>query len=85
MSDNRYRNPALMRVAKGVLLAELLGLVGVYCLYFKMDGSQDFRYKVHKRVPLVLEAYYKSNEWSGKEGQRLLDQYAWLEQGKRDR
>ncbi|CAM9833342.1 unnamed protein product [Lampetra fluviatilis] len=58
MSDNRYRNPALMRVAKGVLLAELLGLVGVYCLYFKMDGSQDFRYKVHKRVPLVLEGWY---------------------------
>ncbi|KFO05032.1 hypothetical protein N312_09005, partial [Balearica regulorum gibbericeps] len=38
----------------------------------------DFRYKMQKRFPSILEVYYKSNEWSGIHGIRENDQMAWL-------
>ncbi|XP_073483803.1 protein CEBPZOS isoform X2 [Aquarana catesbeiana] len=69
--------PMAKKVFKGVILLELAGLVGVYVLYHKMDSSQDFRYTMNRRLPSVLEVYYKSNEWAGLHGKREKDAQAW--------
>ncbi|XP_064014780.1 protein CEBPZOS [Pogoniulus pusillus] len=66
------------RVLKGLLLLETAGLLGALLLYRAMDRSQDFRYTMQKRFPSILEAYYKSNEWSGIHGIRENDQVTWL-------
>uniref|UniRef100_A0ACB8FLK4 Uncharacterized protein n=2 Tax=Sphaerodactylus townsendi TaxID=933632 RepID=A0ACB8FLK4_9SAUR len=72
-------NPLLAkRILKGVLLLEVCGVGGVYWLYYKMDTSQDFRQKMNRRYPSILEVYYKSNEWSGIYGLRERDQETWL-------
>ncbi|KAM5163810.1 protein CEBPZOS [Mantella aurantiaca] len=65
------------KVAKGLLLVELAALFGVYALYIKMDSSQGFRYTMNRRLPSVLEVYYKSNEWAGVLGKREKDAEAW--------
>ncbi|XP_077342575.1 protein CEBPZOS isoform X2 [Lithobates pipiens] len=69
--------PIAKKFFKGVILLELAGLVGVYVLYYKMDSSQDFRYTMNRRLPPVLELYYKSNEWAGVHGKREKDEQAW--------
>nr|DBA26817.1 TPA: hypothetical protein GDO54_011027 [Pyxicephalus adspersus] len=69
--------PFAKKVFKGVLFLELAGLFGVYVLYHKMDSSQDFRYTMNRRLPSVLEVYYKSNEWAGMHGKREKDAEAW--------
>ncbi|XP_053158865.1 protein CEBPZOS [Hemicordylus capensis] len=72
-------NPHLAkRLFKGILLMEVLGVFGAYMLYYKMDNNQDFRKKMNRRYPSILEVYYKCNEWSGNYGIRETDQDAWL-------
>ncbi|XP_061480672.1 protein CEBPZOS isoform X2 [Rhineura floridana] len=72
-------NPQLgKKIFKGILLVELLGVAGAYALYFKMDTSQDFRQQMCRRLPSILEVYYKCNEWSGTYGIRERDQESWL-------
>ncbi|XP_016846131.1 protein CEBPZOS isoform X2 [Anolis carolinensis] len=66
------------KIFKGVLFLECLGVAGAYALYFKMDTSQEFRQKMNRRYPSILEVYYKSNEWSGIYGKREKDQETWL-------
>ncbi|XP_051832117.1 protein CEBPZOS isoform X1 [Antechinus flavipes] len=66
------------KIFKGILTLELLGITGAYWLFNKMNTNQDFRHTMSKRFPLVLEAYYKSNEWSGLYGIRERDQEEWL-------
>ncbi|XP_062980354.1 protein CEBPZOS [Elgaria multicarinata webbii] len=72
-------NPHLgKKIFKGIVFMELLGVFGAYGLYFKMDRSQDFRQKMNRRFPSILEVYYKCNEWSGIYGIRERDQETWL-------
>ncbi|XP_042330138.1 protein CEBPZOS isoform X2 [Sceloporus undulatus] len=72
-------NPLLAKkIFKGILLLECLGFAGAYALYYKMDTNQDFRKKMNRRYPSILEVYYKSNEWSGIYGKREQDQETWL-------
>uniref|UniRef100_A0A8D0HQL6 CEBPZ opposite strand n=1 Tax=Sphenodon punctatus TaxID=8508 RepID=A0A8D0HQL6_SPHPU len=70
--------PVAKNILKGVLVLELLGLAGTYLLYYRLDSSQDFRYKMNQRCPSILEVYYKSNEWAGVHGKRDRDQEQWL-------
>ncbi|XP_069811520.1 protein CEBPZOS [Dendropsophus ebraccatus] len=65
------------KLFKGVLALELAGVVGAYLLYFRMDSSQDFRHTMNRRLPSILEVYYKSNEWAGVHGIRERDAQAW--------
>ncbi|XP_063774049.1 protein CEBPZOS isoform X3 [Pseudophryne corroboree] len=67
----------MKNIFKGVILLELAGVVGVYLLYHKIDSSQDFRHTMNRRLPSVLEVYYKSNEWAGIQGLREKDALAW--------
>nr|XP_056708482.1 protein CEBPZOS [Euleptes europaea] len=72
-------NPLLAKkIMKGVLILEVLGFGGAYVLYHEMDTSQDFRQKMNRRYPSILEVYYKCNEWSGIYGLRERDQETWL-------
>ncbi|XP_068928329.1 protein CEBPZOS [Petaurus breviceps papuanus] len=72
-------NESLARkIFKGVLALELLGITGAYLLFNKMNTNQDFRHTMSKRFPLILEVYYKSNEWAGLYGIREHDQEEWL-------
>ncbi|XP_054831874.1 protein CEBPZOS [Eublepharis macularius] len=66
------------KIFKGVLVLEMLGVGGAYMLYYKMDTSQDFRQKMNRRYPSILEVYYKCNEWSGIYGLKEKDQETWL-------
>nr|XP_025046608.1 protein CEBPZOS isoform X2 [Pelodiscus sinensis] len=70
--------PLRVKIFKGVLLFEMVGLLGAYFLYYRMDKNQDFRHKMNMRFPSVLELYYKSNEWAGIHGIREKDQLKWL-------
>ncbi|XP_056283552.1 protein CEBPZOS-like [Pseudoliparis swirei] len=69
--------PLAMKLMKGVVAVELLGLFGAYGLFHKMNNSQDFRSAVNRRCPSVLEVYYQSNEWAGLYGVRERDREAW--------
>ncbi|XP_075059781.1 protein CEBPZOS [Mixophyes fleayi] len=71
------RKVNMKNIFKGVLLLEIAGVFGVYLLYHKIDSSQDFRYTMNRRLPSVLEVYYKSNEWAGIHGKREKDALAW--------
>ncbi|XP_043841644.1 protein CEBPZOS [Dromiciops gliroides] len=66
------------KIFKGILAFELLGITGAYFLFYKMNTNQDFRHTMSRRFPLILEVYYKSNEWAGLYGIREHDQEAWL-------
>ncbi|XP_027721531.1 protein CEBPZOS-like [Vombatus ursinus] len=66
------------RMFKRILALELLGITGAYLLFNKMNANQDFRHTMSKRFPLILEVYYKSNEWTGFYGIREHDQKEWL-------
>ncbi|KAL3052093.1 hypothetical protein OYC64_004780 [Pagothenia borchgrevinki] len=72
-------NPASLAktLMKGVIVVELLGVCGAYGLFHKMNGSQDFRGTMNRRLPSVLEVYYQSNEWAGVYGVREKDLAAW--------
>ncbi|XP_045427321.1 protein CEBPZOS [Pipistrellus kuhlii] len=74
----RPLEPLAKKVFKGVLVAELMGVVGAYILFNKMDTSQDFRQTMNKKFPFILEVYYKSIEYSGIYGVREQDQEKWL-------
>ncbi|XP_061563450.1 protein CEBPZOS-like [Cololabis saira] len=65
------------RMMKGVIVVELLGVIGAYALFHKMNDSRDFRSTVSRRFPSILEVYYQSNEWAGVYGVREQDQEAW--------
>ncbi|XP_030577726.1 protein CEBPZOS [Archocentrus centrarchus] len=69
--------PLAKKLMKGVIVVELLGVLGAYGLFHMMNNSRDFRNTVNRRFPSVLEVYYKSNEWAGIYGIRERDQEAW--------
>ncbi|XP_053445788.1 protein CEBPZOS isoform X2 [Nycticebus coucang] len=74
----RTMDPRAKKIFKGILVAEVLGLFGVYCLFNKMNTSQDFRQTMSKKFPLILEVYYRSIEQAGMYGIRQQDQEKWL-------
>ncbi|KAK7906646.1 hypothetical protein WMY93_015258 [Mugilogobius chulae] len=65
------------RLMKALIVVELLGAFGAYGLFHQMNDSPDFRSKVNRHFPSVLEAYYLSNEWAGVSGIRERDREAW--------
>ncbi|XP_028296440.1 protein CEBPZOS [Gouania willdenowi] len=65
------------RLMKGVMVAELLGVFGVYALFHMMNSSRDFRSSMNRRFPSILEVYYRSNEWAGIYGIRESDLQDW--------
>ncbi|XP_068565191.1 protein CEBPZOS-like [Cebidichthys violaceus] len=69
--------PLAKKLMKGVIALELLGVFGAYALFHKMNNSQDFRNTMNRRLPSVLEVYYRSNEWAGVHGIRERDHEAW--------
>ncbi|KAM4712902.1 protein CEBPZOS-like isoform 2-T3 [Anableps anableps] len=54
--------PLARKLMKGVMAVELLGVVGAYFLFHRMNSSA---------------VYYRSNEWAGIYGIRERDQEAW--------
>ncbi|XP_029984631.1 protein CEBPZOS [Sphaeramia orbicularis] len=69
--------PLAKRLMKGVIVLEVLGVLGAYGLFHMMNSSRDFRNTMNRRFPSVLEVYYKSNEWAGIYGIREGDHEAW--------
>ncbi|XP_068454858.1 protein CEBPZOS-like isoform X2 [Clinocottus analis] len=69
--------PLAKKLMKAVIALELLGVIGAYGLFHKMNDSQDFRSTMNRRLPSVLEVYYQSNEWAGLYGVRESDRAAW--------
>ncbi|XP_038628049.1 protein CEBPZOS [Tachyglossus aculeatus] len=74
--------PLARKIVKGIIAFEVAGLAGMYLLFHKMNTNQDFRHTMSKRFPLILEVYYKSNEWSGIRGIRERDEEKWLNNNK---
>ncbi|KAM6892601.1 protein CEBPZOS-like [Xenentodon cancila] len=73
----RPLEPIARRMMKAVIVVEVLGIIGAYALFHKMNNSRDFRSTVSRRFPSILEVYYQSNEWAGVYGIRERDQEAW--------
>ncbi|XP_061667596.1 protein CEBPZOS-like [Syngnathoides biaculeatus] len=69
--------PLAKKLMKVVIVAELLGVFGVYALFHTMNTNQDFRSTMKRRFPSILEVYYKSNELAGVYGVRERDQLDW--------
>ncbi|KAJ8389387.1 hypothetical protein AAFF_G00120950 [Aldrovandia affinis] len=69
--------PIARKIFKGVILLEVAGVFGAYFLFQKMNTSRDFRNTMNRKLPSVLEVFYKSNEWAGIHGIRESDQDAW--------
>ncbi|XP_014441259.1 protein CEBPZOS [Tupaia chinensis] len=65
-------------IFKGLLVAELMGILGAYFLFTKMNTSQDFRHTMNKKFPFILEVYYKSIAQAGVYGIGEQDQEKWL-------
>ncbi|XP_046877661.1 protein CEBPZOS-like [Hypomesus transpacificus] len=65
------------RLFKGLVILEVVGVIGAYGLFHKMNTSQDFRNSMNRTLPSVLEVYYKSNETAGIYGIRESDTAAW--------
>ncbi|XP_062323288.1 protein CEBPZOS-like [Osmerus eperlanus] len=65
------------RLFKGLVILEVVGVIGAYGLFHKMNTSQDFRNSMNRMLPSVLEVYYKSNEMAGIYGIRESDTAAW--------
>ncbi|XP_075856790.1 protein CEBPZOS-like isoform X1 [Microcebus murinus] len=74
----RSMEPLAKKIFKGVLVAEVMGLLGAYFVFTKMNTSQDFRQTMSKKFPFILEVYYRSIEQSGMYGIRIQDQEKWL-------
>uniref|UniRef100_A0A672FFD8 CEBPZ opposite strand n=1 Tax=Salarias fasciatus TaxID=181472 RepID=A0A672FFD8_SALFA len=60
--------PLAKRLMKGVIALELLGVLGAYALFHRMNSSQG---------DLSLHFYYQSNEWAGIYGIRERDREVW--------
>ncbi|XP_029965713.1 protein CEBPZOS-like [Salarias fasciatus] len=69
--------PLAKRLMKGVIALELLGVLGAYALFHRMNSSQDFRSTMNSTFPSILEVYYQSNEWAGIYGIRERDREVW--------
>ncbi|XP_074541036.1 protein CEBPZOS-like [Halichoeres trimaculatus] len=74
---SKLKNPLAVRVMKGLIALEILGVFGAYGLFQMMNSSQDFRGTMNRKFPSILEVYYQSNEWSGIYGIRERDEEAW--------
>ncbi|XP_028368231.1 protein CEBPZOS-like [Phyllostomus discolor] len=70
--------PLAKNIFKGVLVAEFVGILGVYILFNKMNISQDFRQTMSKKSPFILEVHYQSIRTSGLYGIREQDQEKYL-------
>uniref|UniRef100_A0A3Q2PES8 CEBPZ opposite strand n=1 Tax=Fundulus heteroclitus TaxID=8078 RepID=A0A3Q2PES8_FUNHE len=69
--------PLARKLMKGVIAVEVLGVLGAYALFHRMNNSPEFRNTMSNKFPSVLEVYYRSNEWAGVYGTRERDQEAW--------
>uniref|UniRef100_A0A670XTJ0 CEBPZ opposite strand n=1 Tax=Pseudonaja textilis TaxID=8673 RepID=A0A670XTJ0_PSETE len=56
---------------KRILILEIIGVLGAYTLYYKMNSSEG-------KNPIQLLFYYKSNEWAGIYGLKEMDEEKWL-------
>ncbi|XP_038161267.1 protein CEBPZOS-like [Cyprinodon tularosa] len=74
--------PLARRLMKGVIVVELLGVLGAYALFHRMNNSREFRSTMNEKFPSILEVYYQSNEWAGIYCIRERDRQAWAD--KRD-
>ncbi|XP_037694229.1 protein CEBPZOS-like [Choloepus didactylus] len=70
--------PLAKKIFKGILVAEVMGILGAYFVFNKMNTSQDFRQTMSKKFPFILEVYYKSFYHSGMYGIRQQDQEKWM-------
>jgi len=71
-------NAGLAKTLFKILVAsEVAGVFAAYYFYYKMDTSQEFRNRINKETPSILEVYYKCNEMAGVYGKRERDIQAW--------
>ncbi|XP_042354338.1 protein CEBPZOS-like [Plectropomus leopardus] len=47
--------PLAKKLMKGVIVLELMGVLGAYGLFHMMNNSQDFRKTMNRRFPSLLE------------------------------
>ncbi|CAK8675551.1 unnamed protein product [Clavelina lepadiformis] len=62
-----------MKLVSAVVAAEILGLVAAYSYFKKIESDIDYRKKLYMQESKVLEAFYKSYEYSGNTQLRQKD------------
>uniref|UniRef100_A0A7M4F8E9 Uncharacterized protein n=1 Tax=Crocodylus porosus TaxID=8502 RepID=A0A7M4F8E9_CROPO len=67
-------DPSTKNLIRKLLLAELVGVVGFYAIYFRLHANQGSP----TGIPFIyFSAYYKWNERCGIHGVREKDQMKW--------
>uniref|UniRef100_A0A3Q2GGE4 CEBPZ opposite strand n=1 Tax=Cyprinodon variegatus TaxID=28743 RepID=A0A3Q2GGE4_CYPVA len=56
--------PLARRLMKGVIVVELLGVLGAYALFHRMNNSREFRSTMNDKFPSVLEGKHGSERGS---------------------
>jgi len=65
------------RVAKAVVLGEMVLLLGAYRVWHQMNTSRDYRKWMKDTFPAILEGFYKTAEMGGYKGAREADAETW--------
>ncbi|KAL5008600.1 hypothetical protein ScPMuIL_014181 [Solemya velum] len=77
LKEPRKRKSGLATSLKYLLYAEVAAIGASYFLWHKMNTSRDFRHKMHKSFPSILNGYYYIGEKFGDYPTRILDYKAW--------
>jgi len=64
-------------IIKGLILGEVVFLVGSYRVWHQMNTNQEYRLWMHKHYPSVLSGFYKSAEVMGIHGTKEMDYQTW--------
>jgi hypothetical protein len=62
---------------RGFIYFEIGALFASYMIWKRLNGSQDFRYKVKQKFPSILEGYYQIGESIGDIKTREYDIACW--------
>jgi len=62
---------------KGLIAVEALLFAGSYYVWYCMNVSRDFRYRMYNNFPSILDGYYRIGEYFGDSTVRQLDYRVW--------
>ena len=69
---------------RALVYLEIVGFVGSYFTWRRLNNSQDFRYYMSNTAPFILDGYYKMGEKLGNLKTREFDANCWKERNKKD-
>lgn len=64
-------------IIKGIVLAEVVAVLGSFHVWRSMNSSQEYRKYMHDNYPKVLEGFYKSADLAGYGSVKELDGKQW--------